>query len=161
MMAYDPDCPPAHDPHRTEIPQSTPQPTSDTGRGMSTRRQGLASFTHDSAVRDRAQVICGGGAGRVRRRRGLTRFYTPIGSVSGGFRGARAGPPMSRSTREFVDDPARLGPPVGVTDAQRRPGDEGESLARGSAWQRRLRVMGWRWRVLTVLVGRNGVLRPS
>ena len=68
---------------------------------------------------------------------------------------------MSRSTREFVDDPARLGQPVGVTDAQRRPGDEGESLARGSAWQRRLRVMGWRWRVLTVLVGRNGVLRPS
>lgn len=82
-------------------------------------------------MRDRAQVIYGGGAGRVKRRRGLTRFYTPIGSVSGGFRGARAGPPMPRSTREFVDDPARLGPPVGVTDTRRGPGDEGESLARG------------------------------
>jgi hypothetical protein len=38
---------------------------------------------------------------------------------------------MPRSTRVFVDDPARLGPPVGVTDAQHGPGDEGESLARG------------------------------
>jgi hypothetical protein len=38
---------------------------------------------------------------------------------------------MPRSTREFIDDPARLGPPVGVTDVRRGPSDEGESLTRG------------------------------
>jgi hypothetical protein len=34
-----------------------------------------------------------------------------------------AGPPMPRSMREVVDEPARSGPPVGVAGARRGLGD--------------------------------------
>ena len=44
-MAHEPDCSPARDPHRTEIPWSTPQPTRNSRRGMSTRRRGKASLS--------------------------------------------------------------------------------------------------------------------
>lgn len=70
-----------------------------------------------------SRFLCGG-TGGLRRRRDLIGFYTPVGFGQRPFRGARAGPPMPRSIREVVDDPARSGPPVGVTGARRGLGDE-------------------------------------
>jgi hypothetical protein len=41
-------------------------------------------------------------------------FIPTIGFGQRRFRGAHAGPPLPRSIREVVGDPAWLGPPVGV-----------------------------------------------
>jgi hypothetical protein len=115
--------PPASRPHRPGYPRlhSVPHTSRIDGPpSMSKSRRSLTALhcTPTMFFSPRRGTTCGG-AGGLRRRRGLTRFYTPVGLVSGGFAELEQVRPCRAPTGRLLTILRGLGPPVGEEDIAR------------------------------------------